>query len=161
MEVTIIFNDISFEINLSDLHITRIYKVDTNNIPTSICRGVFTKKRIIDAINESSFSIFAIQKQIVGIMCVTIYKHKTYGYMWEISYICSDENIKGVGSILIDKVKKIAKEYTYMLPITIYGLALYPASEQLYLRNKFIDNKLIINGGNKKIKGTKKGKKGK
>lgn len=156
MEFNILFNDISFKKDLTSLDIKEVDNIDTNKISDTICRGTFSKQRIIDAINESTFTIFVLDKNIVGIMCISIYKHKQIGYMWEISYICSDEGVKGIGSILIDKLKKVAKTYTHMLPITIYGLALYPASEQLYLRNNFINNQFIITGGTKKNKKTSK-----
>ena len=48
--------------------------------------------------------------------------------MWEVSYICTAK--KGVGTLLIKKIKDIAVEYELL--ITIYGLGVYLGSQFLY-----------------------------
>ena len=107
----------------------------------------------MEAIKESSFTLFIkTNENIIGVACITIYKHHRQGYMWEISYICSDINFKGVGSMLVDKIKTIGKTYKNMLPIILYGLGLYPDSQKLYLRNGFVNNSFTISGGKKNIK---------
>ena len=79
---------------------------------------------------SSTFSLYYIENQILlGIACVTI-----YGDMWEVSYICTAK--KGVGTLLIKKIKDIAVEYE--LPITIYGLGFIQV-QNFYIKNKFIE----------------------
>lgn len=76
-----------------------------------------------------------------------------------ISFICVSARERGLGSRLIEKLKEIAGLYDPK-PITLYGLAIYAASEQLYLRNGFINNQFQVAGGKKrKSKRSKKSKK--
>lgn len=72
MKLNILFNDVTLKRNLTELDIEEVYNIDADKITDSICRRTFTKELIIEAIKESSFTIFAVNKSIVGIMCITI-----------------------------------------------------------------------------------------
>ena len=114
-----------------------------------MCRGTFNTDTILRAIKESSFTLLIKNNTIIGVACITIYNTRD-GYMWEISYICADSEFKGTGSLLIDTLKKIAKKYTNMLPITIYGLGVHPPSVKLYNKHGFVDNQFKVTGGKNK-----------
>jgi hypothetical protein len=86
---------------------------------------------MFDAMTSTTFSLYYIENHILlGIACITIYDN-----MWEVSYICTAK--KGVGTLLLKKIKDITLEYE--LPITIYGLGVYVGSQFLYKKNKFIE----------------------
>lgn len=151
MEYLVLFVDEKYKIDLSDdLNINIKNTITKQEISDNLCRGRFDKQRILDAINECSFTLLIKNGEMIGVACITIYNTSSYGYMWEISYICADPEFKGTGSMLIQKLKEIAKKYTHMLPITIYGLGVYPDSVSLYKRNGFIDNQFKITGGKHK-----------
>jgi hypothetical protein len=134
----IYYNDETYKKSLIKYKIHELREnLKKEDIPPNMCNDTKTSKKIFDnfqiydAMTSSTFSLYYIENQILlGIACVTI-----YGDMWEVSYICTAK--KGVGTLLIKKIKDIAVEYE--LPITIYGLGVYLGSQFLYKKNKFIE----------------------
>ena len=132
-----------------DIHPGEQLRVE--DLDDELCRGTFTNEEIILSFNQAAFTLYhKTGDKVTGIACITL-----YGNMWEITHICVSAQERGLGSRIITKLKEIAG--TYPPPLTLYGLGLYPASEQLYLRNGFVENRFEI-GKTRKTKG-KKGKK--
>lgn len=132
-----------------DIHPGEQLRVE--DLDDELCRGTFTNEEIILSFNQAAFTLYyKTGDKVAGIACITM-----YGNMWEITHICVSARERGLGSRIITKLKEIAG--TYPPPLTLYGLGLYPASEQLYLRNGFVDNRFEIGRTRKgKRKGTRK-----
>ena len=139
--------------DLSALDIHEGGRLRVEDLDDELCRGTFTNQEIILSFNQSEFTLYhTTGDKVTGVACIT-----KYGNMLEITHICVSARERGLGSRIITKLKEIAG--TYPPPITLYGLGLYPASEQLYLRNGFVDNRFEIGRTRKgKRKGKKKGK---
>jgi len=139
--------------DLSALDIHEGERLRVEDLDDELCRGTFTNREIILSFNQAEFVLYhKTEDKVTGIACIS-----KYGNMWEITHICSAAQERGLGSRIITKLKEIAG--TYPPPLTLYGLGLYPASEQLYLRNGFVDNRFEIGRTRKgKRKGKKKGK---
>lgn len=161
MSYHVYFNNDEYSKDLSSLDIIpREDIILLDELDIGLCRGTFTNELIMQAVGESSFVLYYENDGVItGIACMTI-----YGPMWEISYICVSAREKGLGSRLIEKLKEIASLYDPK-PITLYGLAIYPASEKLYLKNGFVDKKFEVAEGkkrrSKRFKKSKKSKKSK
>lgn len=137
--------------DLSALDIHPGEQLRVEDLDDELCRGTFTNEEIILSFNQAEFTLYyKTEDKVTGIACIT-----KYGNMWEITHICVSAQAKGLGSRIITKLKEIAG--TYPPPLTLYGLGLYPASEQLYLRNGFVDNRFEI-GKTRKRKGKRKTK---
>jgi len=127
----IFYNDDTYKHSLIKFKVFSLREnLKIEDIPDNMCndakssRQIFDKDQIYDAMNTSTFSLYYIENDILlGIMCISI-----YGDMWEVYYICAAK--KGVGTLMIKKLKDIATDYD--LPITIYGLGVYPGSQFLY-----------------------------
>ncbi len=142
------FNRGKRDLSALDIHPGESLRVE--DLDGELCRGTFTNQEIILSFHQSAFTLYhKTGDTVTGIACITM-----YGNMWEITHICVAAREKGLGSRIIAKLKEIAGMYPP--PLTLYGLGLYPGSEQLYLKNGFLDNRFEI--GNSRRRKTKRGK---
>ncbi len=131
------FRDFEFPKDLSKINIHLAETINESEMDDTICRGIFTKETILEAIQTVSFTLFCKNNdKIQGVLCVSVYNR----LWWEITFICASSGYQGtgVGTMLINKLIEIAHLFANeKAPITIYGMGIEKASQKLYQKMGF------------------------